>query len=93
MKTRPITLITSTLWPLGRLVEIGAAPRRAFGIIDRAQDAVLIVDVGEDFLLVGPVIAGGDALDAQREIFLGDGAGEAEAARRVLAIGDDRGRG
>ena len=88
MKTRPITLITSTL-PAGRLVEVGAAPRRALGIIERAEDAVFVLDIGEDFLLVGPVIAGGDHIDADAEEFLGDGAGEAEAAGGVLAIGDD----
>ena len=58
-------------------------------IILRAQDAVFVVDIGEDLLLVGPVIAGRDHVDAHGEEFLGDGAGEAEAAGGILAIGDD----
>ena len=74
----------------GRLVEIAAAPRCRFGIIDRAQDAIFLVDVSENFLLVGPVIAGGNHVYPHGEIFLGDGAGEAEAARRIFAIGDDQ---
>ena len=74
----------------GRLVEIGARARRALGIIRGPQDAVFLLDIGEDFLLVGPVIAGGDHIDAAGEEFLGDGAGEAEAAGGILAIGDDQ---
>jgi len=73
-----------------RLVEIGAASRRALGIVGGTQDTILAVDIGEDFLLVGPVIAGGDRIDADGEKFLGDGAGQSETARRVFAIGDDK---
>ena len=51
--------------------------------------AVFVADEGEDFLLVGPVIAGGDHIDAHGEEFFRDGAGQAEAARRILAIVDD----
>ena len=48
-----------------------------------------MVDEGEDLLLVHPVVAGGDAVDAGMKQIVGDGAREAEAARRILAVGDD----
>ena len=35
------------------------------------------------------MIAGGDRVDPHGEEFLGDGTGQAEAACRVFAIGDD----
>ncbi len=59
------------------------------GQIARAQDAVFLVDEGENFLLVEPVIAGGDAIDAEREHFVGDAARDAETAREIFAIDDD----
>ena len=73
---------------LARLIEVGAAARRAGGIVARAQDAVVGIDEGEDFLLVEPVIAGGDTVHARAEEFVRGRAREPEAARRVLAIGD-----
>ncbi len=81
-------MITRARCPPTGLEQIGAAPRRAEGIIARPQDAVFLFYVSEDFLLVGPMIAGGDDIDAQREELVGHGAGQAEAARRILAIGD-----
>ncbi len=75
--------------PVPRLKEIRALARRAGGKIARAQHAVFIIDEGQNLALVGPVVAGGDAIDAQREEIVGDGAREAEATRRVLAVDDD----
>ena len=76
--------------PVPRLKQIRALARRAGGKIARAQYAVFIVDEGQYLALVGPVVAGGDAIDAQREEIVGDGAREAKAARRVLAVDDHK---
>ena len=59
------------------------------GRLQRAQNAVLIADEGEDFLLVEPVIAGGDAIDAQREHFVGHAARDAETAGQIFAVHHD----
>ena len=76
--------------PVPRLKQIRALARRAGGKIARPQHAVLVVDEGQYLALIGPMVAGGDAIDAQREKIVGDGAREAKAARRVLAVDDHK---
>jgi hypothetical protein len=71
------------------LKQIGAAARRAGRKIAGAQHPVLIPDEGEDFALVEPVIAGGDAIDTEGEHLIRDIAGDAETAGQILAIDDD----
>ena len=70
------------------LVKVGASARCAGRQIARAQDSVFIADKRENFLLVRPMIAGGDAIHTGGEELVGDGAGQPEPAGRVLAIGD-----
>ena len=66
-----------------------AAPGRAAGVVVRAQDAPLPVEQAHGLALVPDVIAAADDIDPGGENFLTDLFRDAEAAGRVLAVGDD----
>ena len=74
---------------LGRLIQPGAAPRRARRIIERPQHMRRPLDEHQGLALVEGVVAERDAIDPGVEEFLRDGLGDAETAGGVLAIGDD----
>ena len=63
--------------------------RRAGRVIERAQQAWLGVDVGQDFLLVPDVVPGGDDRRPGTQQVDGDARGDATAVRAVLAVDDD----
>ncbi len=69
--------------------EANAAPRRTFGIIQRTENPVFIIDEAQDLALIEPMIARGEHVDAGCEQLVGNIARDAETASRVLAIGDD----
>ena len=71
-----------------RLVKPDAAAGRARGIVAGPQQAVLVVDEGEDLLPVPGVIPGRDRVHAGIEELVADIAGDPETAGRVLAVGD-----
>ena len=89
MNTRPIMLTTSTLRAVGGLEQIGAAPRRARGVVGGADQARLALDEHQRLALIEGVVAERDRVDAGGEEFLADRLGDAEAAGGVLAVDDD----
>jgi hypothetical protein len=75
----------------GRGLDHGdAAPRRALGVVGRAQQPRLAVDEDERFALVEGVVAERDRVDAGGEERVADRLGDAEAAGGVLGVGDDQ---
>ncbi len=76
---------------VGRLVQIGAPPRRARaeGVVRGPEEPRLALDVGQGLALVPGVVAERDAVDARAVDLLGGRLGDAEAAGRVLAVGHD----
>ena len=60
----------------------------AFGVVGGTQQARLPRQVIEDLALVPDVIAGGQHVEPEREEVLGDRRRNAEAAGRILGIGD-----
>ena len=88
MKTRPIRLSTPTGSPVRVRAEVAAAARHAGGEVRRAKQLRLPSDVVEHFLLVPDVIARRHHVDAVVEDGVGDVAGDAEAGRGVLDVGD-----
>ena len=75
--------------PLRVLDHRRASPRRARGEIDRADQARLALDEHERLALIEGMIAERHRVDADGKEFLEQALGEAEAARRVLAVDDD----
>ena len=69
--------------------EIAAVAGHAGGVVGRPQQARLGADVVERFLLVPDVIARRHHVDAPVEELVADFAGDAEAGRGVLGVGDD----
>ena len=67
----------------------GAAAGRAFGIIDRADQARRALDEHQRLALVPGVIAERDGVGAGIDQFVVDRFGDAEAAGGVLAVDDD----
>ena len=55
-------------------------------IIDRAQEARLPLDIGEGLALVPGMVAERQAVSARIEELFRNGAGQAEAASRVLGV-------
>ena len=89
MKTRPITLITSTRAPFARLDQRHAAPRRAGRIVERTDQPRRALDEHQRLALVPRMIAAGDDVGAGVDHLVVDRLGDAEAAGRVLAVDDD----
>ena len=89
MKTRPMTLTTSTRAPLRGLDQRHAAARRAGRIIDRAEQPRRALDEHQRLALVPGMIAAGDRVGAGIDQLVVDRLGDAEAAGRVLAVDDD----
>ncbi len=75
--------------PVAGLIEPGPLARGAGRIINRAQDAVVAVDEGENFPLILPMIAGGEAVDTAGEHLVGNGTGQPEASGGVFGVGND----
>ncbi len=75
---------------VGRRERPPAAAGQARRIVRGPQDAVGLVQLAAELALVPDVVAAGDEVDAGREHRLGGLRGQAEAARRVLAVGDHR---
>ena len=89
MKTRPLRLRVATGTPRAlALADVGAAAGLARGVVQRAQELGDEVDDAEDLLLVPDVVARGEAVDARVEDLVADLLGDAEAAGRVLDVGD-----
>ena len=73
-----------------RVLDHCCAPsRRTRREIDWADEARLALDEHQRLALVEGMIAEGHGIDADREEFLEQALGEAEAARRILAVDDD----
>ena len=89
MKMRPMTLITSTCAPFRAGKSPAPRPGVPGGIIDRTQQARLAVDEDQRLALVPRMVARGDDIGAGVDELLADRLGDAEAARRILAIDDD----
>jgi len=73
----------------GELIYGGTVAGRAGGIVQRAQEAGLVVQEFGDLLLVPEVVAAGDDVDAGGEDLFGGARGDAGAAGGVLAVGHD----
>ena len=71
------------------VVDEPAAPGSLVGVVDRAQDGPIGVEVVVDLALVPDVVAAGDDVDAAAEQLLGQAGGQPRAGRHVLAVGDD----
>ena len=67
----------------------GAAPRRAFGIVDGTDEPLVALDENERLLLIEGVVAQRDDVGAGLQQIHEDRFRDAEAARRVLAVDDD----
>ena len=74
---------------VARAREIAAVAGRAGRVVGRPQQPRLGADVVERFLLVPDVIARRHHVDAPVEQLVADLAGDAEAGRGVLGVGDD----
>ncbi len=88
MKVRACTLITPT-FPFGVSSTMVPAPGRARGIIERAQEARLGVDVGHDLLAIPDVVAAGDDGNTGAQKVDRDFRRDAASGGSVLAIHDD----
>ena len=84
-----MALITRSVRPSAEREDAVPVAGRARRKIDRPQQARIAGDVGDDLALVPDVVAGGDDVDAGGVELLADLVGDAEAMRRVLAVGDD----
>ena len=71
------------------LVKIGAAARRALGIIERAQKARLPLDEDERLALVPGMVAERHAIGPVCEQLVADHFRDAEPAGGILAVDDD----
>ena len=71
------------------VVDEPAAAGCLVGVVDRAQDGAIGVEIVVDLALVPDVVAAGDDVDAAAEQLLGQARGEPGAGRDVLAVGDD----
>ena len=69
-----------------RLIEPRAAARCAARQIGGAQQAVFIADESEDFALIQPMIAGGDAIHPDGIHLVGNLARDAKTARQIFAV-------
>lgn len=74
---------------VGEGVEIKAFPRRAFGIVEGAQNARFGIDGADEFFLSPDVIAGGEYVDAEGKKFLRQFVGDAETGSCIFGVGDD----
>ena len=90
MKTRPMALTTSTRAPFFASIKAAPRPGVPARIIDRPDHARRALDEDQRLLLVPGMIAERNGVDAGVEEFAIDRFGDAEAAGRVLAIGDDQ---
>ena len=81
--------MTPTRPVVARPREIAAVAGHAGRIVGGAEQPRLGADVVERFFLVPDVIAGRHHVDAPVEELIADLAGDAEAGRRVLGVGDD----
>ena len=68
----------------------GAAPRRTGGIIERPDQPRRALDENQRLFLIPGMIAQRDRVDAGLDQLAIDRLGDAEAAGRILAIGDDQ---
>ena len=73
---------------LAQVVAEPTPPRCARWIVVRAQDRSMVVEARHHLALIPDVIAGGQHVDAQAEEVVRDLWRQAEAAGRILAIGD-----
>ena len=85
-----MALITITRCPPRASSMVTPRPRRAGRIVQRAQHAMVAVDLGDQVALIPDMVAGGDAVGAGLVELGGDLRGDAESAGGVLAIDDDK---
>ena len=71
---------------VARLVEPGAAPRRAGGIVERTQQTRLALDEDESFALVPTVVAKRDCIGTRRQQVVANRFGDAEATGGILTV-------
>jgi len=71
------------------LIKPSPFARYAGGIVARTQNAVLVIDEGQNLALISPMVAGGDAIDPGAKKLIGHRPSQAEAARGIFGIGDD----
>ena len=89
MKMRPMALITSARLPFLVSTQRRAAPGRALGIVDRADQPRRALDEHQRLALIPGMIAERDGVGAGIDQFIVDDFGDAEAAGGVLAIDHD----
>ncbi len=74
----------------GALIDAAARPWRTLGVIGRPQKPFFGAEVLVDLFFVPDVVSGGYHIYLELFELLGDVRGDSEAARGVLAVGDDK---